>query len=91
MIMTRRLRRFPKIIIDHEKCQVPFLCKKCLQICPTAVFHVERVMAKEERLKELDPRIPGNYELAVRRRDKCTACNKCIEICPVDALKIEVA
>ena len=83
-------RKFPKITIDHEKCQVPFLCKKCLQVCPTAVFFVNRVVTKEERLKEMDPRIPGNYVLYAPRRDKCTVCNKCIEVCPVDAIKIEV-
>ena len=85
------LRTFPKITIDHEKCSVPFLCKKCLQICPTAVFHVERVMSKEERLKEMDPRIDGNYELSAPRIDKCIVCNKCLDICPVDAIKIEMA
>ncbi|GAH70643.1 unnamed protein product [marine sediment metagenome] len=84
-------RKFPTITIDLEKCTVPFLCKKCLQICPTAVFHVTRVMAKEERLKEMDPRIDGNYVLFAPRRDKCIVCNKCIEVCPVDAIKIEVA
>lgn len=83
-------RKFPKITVDLEKCTVPFLCKKCLQICPTAVFHVTRVMAKEERLKEMDPRIDGNYVLFAPRKDKCTMCNKCIEVCPVDAIKIEV-
>ncbi|MCK4783232.1 MAG: hypothetical protein KAV87_05730, partial [Desulfobacteraceae bacterium] len=67
MISTRK---FPVITIDHTKCTVPFLCKKCLQICPEAVFNVERVLAKEERLKEMDPRIDGNYELTVARRDK---------------------
>ena len=84
-------RKFPKITIDDEKCQVPFLCKKCLQICPTAVFHVDRVIAREERLKEMDPRVPGNYELSAPRRDKCTVCNRCLEVCPVDAIKIELA
>ena len=87
MIMTRK---FPKISIDHKKCTVPFLCKKCLQICPTAVFKVERVMAREERLKEMDPRVDGNYEIEAPRRDKCIVCNKCLEVCPVDAIKIEM-
>ena len=84
-------RKFPKISIDQEKCTVPFLCKQCLQICPMLVFRVDRVMAREERLKEMDPRIDGNYVLSAPRRDKCTVCNKCIEVCPVDAIKIEVA
>ena len=96
MVMPRKApetifhRKIPQITIDLKKCTVPFLCKKCLQICPMAVFRVVRVMAREERLKEMDPRIPGNYELSAPRRDKCTMCNKCIEVCPVDAIKIEV-
>ena len=84
-------RKLPRITIDNSKCTVPFLCKKCLQICPDAVFSVTRIMSKEERLKEMDPRIDGNYVLSAPRRDKCTMCNKCIDVCPVDALKIEKA
>ncbi|MBM2825312.1 MAG: hypothetical protein HW402_976 [Dehalococcoidales bacterium] len=83
-------RKLPQITIDAEKCTVPFLCKKCLQTCPTAVFRVDRVMAKEKRLEEMDPRVDGNYVLSVRRRDKCMVCNKCVEICPAKALRIEL-
>jgi ferredoxin len=83
-------RKFPRITIDLTKCTVPFLCKKCLQICPTAVFHVTRVMSKERRLQEMDPRIDGNYVIFAPRRDKCTVCNLCIDVCPVNAITIEV-
>lgn len=82
-------RKFPKIHVDQEKCTVPFLCKKCLQICPTAVFNVSRVMSREKRLEEMDPRIDGNYALHAGHRDKCLVCNLCIDVCPVDAIKIE--
>ncbi len=96
MTMPRRLpemvlgRKFPKITIDQEKCTVPFLCKKCLQICPEAVLHVTRVMKYEKRLEEMDPRIDGHFVLHAMRRDRCTVCNRCVDICPVDAIKIEV-
>ena len=82
-------RKFPTISIDVEKCTVPFLCKKCLQVCPQAVFHVTRVMSKEKRLEEMDPRIDGNFVLSAPRRDKCTVCNLCIDVCPVDAITVE--
>ena len=93
MAMTYSLemgRKFPKISIDQTKCTVPFLCKKCLQVCPMLVFWVSRIMSKEKRLEEMDPRIDGNYILYAPRRDKCSVCNLCIEVCPVNAIKIEV-
>ena len=83
-------RKFPTISIDNEKCTVPFLCKKCLQVCPTAVFHTTRVMSKEKRLEAMDPRVDGNYVLFAPRRDKCTVCNLCIDVCPVDAISIQM-
>ncbi len=83
-------RKYPKITIDHTKCTVPFLCKKCLQICPEAVLGTSRVISKEKKLEEMDPRIDGNYVLYASRRDKCTGCNLCIEVCPVNAIKIEI-
>ena len=76
--LTNIPRKLPRITIDQGKCTVPFLCKKCLQICPTAVFHQRRNVAREKRLEELDPRIDGNYVLSVHRRDQCITCNRCI-------------
>ena len=75
-----------KIDIDKEKCTTPFYCKKCLQICPQAVFHVRE--DKVERYIENDPKVPGNYHLETFFIDKCTGCGDCVNICPVQALKI---
>lgn len=83
-------RKQPRITIDKTKCTVPFQCKKCLQVCPTTVFHVWRDIKREERLKEMDPRIDGNYELSVSLPDRCTACGKCADVCPVGAITIEI-
>jgi len=77
----------PKIEIDQSKCQTPFYCKKCLQICPQAVFYV--MALKQERFKETDPRELGSYMLIPLFASKCTVCNRCVEVCPVDAIKIE--
>jgi len=82
-------RKLLKITIDHEKCTVPFICKKCLEVCPEAVFRLRNVVSKIERLKELDPRTDGNYVVEGYYRNKCTLCDKCLEVCPVDAIKIE--
>jgi ferredoxin len=80
------MRKAPQITIDHEKCTVPFLCKKCILICAQVVFTVRAV--KVERLKESDPRIDGVYELGTGPRFKCTGCNECLDVCPVDAITI---
>ena len=79
-------QKIPKIEIDHSRCTVPFLCKKCLRICPQAVLLVDVI--KMERLRETDPKEPGTYRLRTESLYKCTGCNQCIEVCPVDALTI---
>ena len=79
-------RKLPQFGIDHSKCTVPFWCKKCLEVCPTAVFQVH--VQHEKRLLEEDPRLPGTYRLFAVRRDRCTGCDKCVEVCPVNALKL---
>jgi len=78
--------RAPRIEIDHEKCTVPFLCKKCIMICSQVVFSVSAV--KVERGRETDPREPGSYRLGTGPRFKCTGCNDCMDVCPVDAIAI---
>ena len=74
------------INIDHEKCTTPFACKKCLQICPQAVFLVFPV--KQEKFKETDKNEPGSFLLKIGYGDKCSGCNQCIEVCPVNAINI---
>lgn len=78
---------FPTITIDNQKCTIPFYCKKCLQICPTAVLSVSAV--KVEKGRETNPQDPGAYVLKVPYQDKCSGCNECIEVCPEDAITIE--
>lgn len=77
---------YPKIEIDRSKCTVPFDCKRCLQICPQAVFDVRPI--KMTRLVETDRKEPGAYQLFALYRDKCTGCDQCVVVCPVDALRV---
>lgn len=76
----------PIININRELCTTPFDCKRCLRVCPPAVFAVNA--AKMIRGTELDKKEPGNYVLIPLYRDKCTACNKCVEVCPVGAITL---
>ena len=80
------MSRFPVIKIDKEKCLTPFDCKKCLQICPQAVFEVHPI--KQEKYKETDPKEPGAYRLFATYRRKCTVCDKCIDVCDEGAITI---
>ena len=77
---------YQQIQIDHEKCTTPFACKKCLQICPQAVFSVSVV--KMEKFKESDKNEPGTFRLGVAFGDKCIICDECVDVCPVGALKV---
>jgi len=76
----------PKVDIDYEKCTVPLHCRRCLDVCPQAVFAIETL--KVVKYQETDPQDPGAYKLKARFRDKCTACNECADVCPVGALKV---
>lgn len=76
----------PVITIDRDRCTTPFDCKRCLRVCPPAVFAV--YAAKNVRGTETDKTEPGAYLLAAVYRDKCTGCMKCVEVCPADALTV---
>lgn len=78
----------PKITVSYERCTVPFDCKKCLRICPTAVFSVFCV--KQVRGLETNKKEPGSYKVMAQYRDRCTGCMRCVEICPVDALTVKM-
>jgi NAD-dependent dihydropyrimidine dehydrogenase PreA subunit len=77
---------YQHIQIDYEKCTTPYACKKCLQVCPQAVFAVAAV--KTVKFKETDENEPGSFKLSVAFGDKCTVCNDCVEVCPVKALRV---
>jgi len=74
----------PLIEIDRSKCTTPFECKRCLQVCPQAVFAV--APTRVERFRETDPE---DYEVQAVFRDKCVACMDCVKVCPKDALRVK--
>ena len=80
------MQKFPDIQIDHSKCTTPFDCKRCLQVCPQAVFQVHEV--KLEKFKETDKTEPGAYRLTAMYRHKCAGCDDCVDVCPENALKV---
>lgn len=78
----------PKIEIDSIKCTTPFDCKKCLWICPQAIFEVKPVAMK--RGNEVNEKEAGTYRLSATFRDRCFGCMDCVNICPVGALRISM-
>ncbi|MCL4552031.1 MAG: hypothetical protein M1305_00530 [Candidatus Marsarchaeota archaeon] len=79
----------PKIEINATKCTVPLDCRRCLQVCPQAVFSVEATAFP--RLREQDHTKPGTYALYAKWRYACTQCNECISVCSVGAISITAA
>jgi len=75
----------PQVTIDKEKCTTPFECKKCLQVCPQAVFVVGPTNV--ERFKETDPR---DYDVQAVFRDKCIGCMDCVKVCPTGAIRVKI-
>lgn len=79
-------KNYPKISINYSLCTTPYDCKKCLLICPQAVFQVRPI--KQIKFQETDKKEPGSFKLTDDYRDKCVVCNRCMEVCPNKALKI---
>ena len=76
----------PRISVDYDKCMTPMACRKCLQICPQAVFVVNVV--KMVKFVETDIHEPGAYRVRALFQDKCVVCDDCRAVCPVGALTI---
>jgi ferredoxin len=70
-----------KIKIDHTKCTKPEDCRKCLQVCPPAIF----IINSPEKYSN-DPK---EWRIDVVFTDLCTKCYECINVCPMDAIEIK--
>lgn len=70
--------------IDNEKCKVPAACRKCLAICPQAVFKLH--LGKVEKYK-LSP--DEDWHLEAWYWTKCSGCMECVKICPLDAIRVK--
>lgn len=69
---------------DDKKCTSPRECRKCLDVCPQAVFCIY----------PRDGRKPGkaaeNWAIAPLYLSLCTGCNICEEVCPENAITVSV-
>ena len=70
-----------KIDIDHSKCLGPLNCKKCLQVCPLAVFTCYPLNRERGKICE-------SWELTTAYIDQCIGCGDCERICPEGAIRV---
>jgi len=79
-------KKYPEILVNSDLCTTPYECKKCIRICPQAVFQVRP--AKMVKFQETDASEPGSFRIRVDYGDKCTVCNRCVDVCPNKAVQI---
>ncbi len=69
------------IIVDWDLCGDPRNCKKCMQICPQALF----IMYSPDWESD-DPDV---WRLDVAFTDLCIRCGDCVAVCPKNAITIK--
>ena len=85
---------FVKIVIDESKCRFsqydPLGCKKCLQICPQAVFASRPQAPRDFSLPPAQRFEPDRWKVTTPWDDQCDGCGACIQICPYQAISISL-
>jgi NADH-quinone oxidoreductase subunit I len=76
-------KTIPRITIDRAKCTKPMECRKCMQVCPHAVFAASPT--KIEKFK-----LSTEYALRAPYRAYCIVCNECMNVCPTKAIDIKL-
>jgi NADH-quinone oxidoreductase subunit I len=68
------------IVVDYDRCGDPRDCKKCMTICPLALFSMYS--------PDYESDDPDEWRVDVAFTDLCTRCNDCVTACPNDAIKL---
>ena len=75
-----------RIDIDRQRCRFamfdPTGCKRCLEVCPVALFGV--VPAE----KRVPGTAPIRYRIEVTWPEQCNGCGACIKACSYNAIEI---
>lgn len=79
-----------RIAVDFQKCTKPFVCKKCMNVCPGQVFLVTPNPMMIRKYQPIDENQPGSYLLLAPMILKCVGCVECVKVCPNDALKVMI-
>ncbi|MFH1032659.1 MAG: 4Fe-4S dicluster domain-containing protein [Chloroflexota bacterium] len=83
-----------EINIDRDKCRYsmydPKGCKKCLQVCGSAVFATRPNKTRDFSIPKEQREDPTVWVLLTPWQDYCNGCGDCIEACPHGAISIKI-
>lgn len=74
-----------KVTVDRLRCEG---AKKCAQVCPEAVFKMEKAPPGLPLLVRVKVAVHGGRQALVVNEAACTACMKCVEVCPEQAIAV---
>jgi len=70
-----------KIEVDASKCGNPMECRKCMRVCPEAVFAAIPTKIKKYQLSK-------DFLLFAPFQAACVLCNLCTSVCPNGAIRL---
>lgn len=73
------------VTVDRLRCEGK---KTCAQVCPAAVFRIEKAPADLPLIIRIKVAVHGGKQAVVVAEAACTACMKCVEACPEQAIRV---
>lgn len=90
--MVQQRQAAVEITINRERCRFslydPLGCRRCLEICPVAVFATRPIQKRDFSVPKEQRVDPTLWTLTTPWEDYCDGCGACLRECQFSAISI---